>query len=69
MFDRRASAKRSRRVKGKNAHYLLRWVNPTGEKGPPGLDAPLRAKPAVAERRVWAACQGWSETATAAIGA
>ena len=19
---------------GKNAHYLLRWVNPTGEKGP-----------------------------------
>ena len=19
---------------GKNAHYMLRWVNPTGEKGP-----------------------------------
>jgi hypothetical protein len=69
IFDRLPSAQPLRRVKGKNAHYLLRWVNPTGEKGPPALDGPLRAKPAVAERRVWAACQGWSETATATIGA
>jgi len=53
---------------GKNADYLLRWVNPKGEKGPPALDGPPRAKPAVAQRRVWAACQGWSETATATIG-
>jgi type IV secretory pathway VirB10-like protein len=37
---------------GKNANYLLRWVNPAGEKGPPALDGPPRAKPAVAQRRV-----------------
>lgn len=53
---------------GKNANYLLRWVNPTGEKGPPALDGAPRAKAAVAQRRVLAPCQGWSETAPATIG-
>jgi hypothetical protein len=54
---------------GKQAHYMLRWVNTRGETGPPALDVPLRAKPAVAQRRDLAAGQGWSETATATIGA
>ena len=36
-LDRLPSAKRSRRVKGKNANFLHRWVNLTGEKGPPAL--------------------------------
>ena len=34
VFDRLPSAKRFRRVRGKPAHYVLRWVNRTGEKGP-----------------------------------
>ncbi|MCK4660107.1 MAG: hypothetical protein KAV82_11350 [Phycisphaerae bacterium] len=54
---------------GKTAHYILRWVATTGEKGPPAIDGPLRTKSAVAQRRGLAACQGWSETASATIGA
>jgi len=54
---------------GKQAHYMLRWVNTRSETSPPVLDAPPRANPAVAQRRVWAAGQGWSETVTATIGA
>lgn len=34
VFDRLPGGKRVRRVKGKSANYLLRWANPTGEKGP-----------------------------------
>lgn len=50
---------------GKTAQYMLRWVAPTGDKGPLALDGPLRTKSAVAQRRGLAACQGWSETASA----
>jgi hypothetical protein len=53
---------------GKNANSLLRWVNPTGEKGPPALDGPLPLQCSPAHRSP-AACQGWSETATETIGA
>ncbi|HUU97783.1 MAG TPA: hypothetical protein VM487_18765 [Phycisphaerae bacterium] len=54
---------------GKTAHYMLRWVATTGEKGPPALDGPPRTKSAVAQRQGLAAGQGWSETASATIGA
>lgn len=30
---------------GKTAHYMLPWVATPGEKGPPALDGPRRAKP------------------------
>jgi hypothetical protein len=53
---------------GKPAHYMLRWVNSRGETGPPALDGPRRTKFALAKRPP-AAGQGWSETATATIGA
>ncbi len=53
---------------GKPAHYMQRWVNSKGETGPPVLDEPQRTKFAAAQRPL-AACQGWSETATATIGA
>ncbi|NOT01326.1 MAG: hypothetical protein HOP29_11940 [Phycisphaerales bacterium] len=53
----------------KTAHYMLRWVSTRGDKGPPALDDPSRAKLAVAQRRVLAGCHGWSETASATIGA
>jgi hypothetical protein len=52
----------------KTAHYMLRWVSMTGEKGPPALDGPRRTKFAAAQRPL-AACQGWSETASATVGA
>ena len=54
---------------GNTAHYVLKWVATTGEKGPPALDGPPRTESAVAQRRGLAACQGWSETASATIGA
>jgi len=38
IFHCLPSAKRLRRVKGKNANYLLRWVNRIGQKEPPALD-------------------------------
>ena len=53
----------------KVAHYMLRWENTRGETGPPVLDGPARTKSAVAQRQGLAACQGWSETASATIGA
>ncbi len=58
-----------RRDGGKTTHYMLRWGATTGEKGPPALDGPLRTKSAAAQRRGLGACQGWSETASAMIGA
>ncbi len=53
---------------GQTAHYMLRWVSTSGEKGPPALDGPPRTKSAVAQRQGLAAGQGWSETASATIG-
>ena len=54
---------------GKTAHYMLRWLSTRGEAGPPVLDGPPRRKSAVAQRRGLTACQGWSETTSATIGA
>ena len=54
---------------GKTAHYMLRWVATSGEKGPPALDGTPRAKPGVAQQRGSTASQGWSETGSATIGA
>ncbi len=54
---------------GKIARYMVRWLGTRGEAGPPALDGLPRTKSAVAQRRGLTACQGWSETASATIGA
>ena len=53
---------------GKTAQYMLRWINSKAETGPPALDGPQRTKFATAKRAL-AACQGWSQTVSATIGA
>ena len=54
---------------GKTAHYMLRCLGTCSEAGPPALGGPLRTKSTVAQRRSLTACQGWSERASATIGA
>ena len=54
---------------GKTRHYMVRWLSTRGEAGPLPLEGLPRTKSAVAQRRGLTACQGWSETVSATVGA
>ena len=52
---------------GNTARYMVRWLSTRGEAGSPVFGGPQQTKFAAA-KRLFAACQGWSETATVWIG-